>query len=257
MSWFLINYLEKIILAILTVYPNWHAMKIRMILVSLFIASTSLAIAQPTVGIYSFYLDKEVDFSLMQGFSDNSKEMIQTLVQDPEFNLEPLIQDFHEYFIGTAAPLLPIKLSPEETMLSSGVYQSLENHNKYEKTEMHQSATGYVQLGRSFDDSYLQLTSNQSLDGLMSVRLQFFVRKNMLKTVIQAQVTVTVWNDEGKKAWNYAEFGISKIGFTAVSGFVVSKQDEVMPMFESAMSNLKEKMSGNITSRAKNATKKL
>ena len=232
-------------------------MNIRLILVSLFIASTTLAIAQPTVGIYSFYLDKEVDFSLMQGFSDNSKKMIQDLVQDPEFNLEPLIQDFHEYFITTAVPLLPINFSPEEQMQSSGIYQSLENHNKYEKTEMHQPATGYVQLGRSFDDSYLQLTSNQSLDGLMSVRVQFFVRKNMLKTVIQAQLTITVWNDEGKKAWNYAEFGISEIGFTAVSGFVVSKQDEVMPMFESAMGNLKEKMSNNITNRAKNATKKL
>jgi hypothetical protein len=122
---------------------------------------------------------------------------------------------------------------------------------------MHLPSTGYIQLGRSFDESYLQLTSNQSLDGLMSVRVQFFVRKNMLKTVIQAQVTVSVWNEYGKKAWNYSEFGISEIGFTAVSGFVVSKQDEVMPMFESAMSNLKEKMTGNITSRSKKATKKL
>jgi hypothetical protein len=224
-------------------------MKIRLILVSLLAVSTSLVMSQPTLGIYSFYLDKEVDFSLMQGFSDNSKEMIQNLVQDPEFNLEPLIKDFHDYFINTAEPLFPFNFSPEEQMLSSGIYQSLENHNKYEKTEMHLPSAGFVQLGRSFDDSYLQLTSNQSLDGLMSVRVQFFVRKNMLKTVIQAQVTVSVWNEYGKKAWNYSEFGISEIGFTAVSGFVVSKQDEVMPMFESAMSNLKEKMIWNITSR--------
>ena len=85
-------------MAILTVYPNWYTMKIRMILVSLLIASTSWAIAQPTVGIYSFYLDKEVDFSLMQGFTDdNSKQMMQDLVQDPEFNIEPLIMDFHDY----------------------------------------------------------------------------------------------------------------------------------------------------------------
>lgn len=229
-----------------------------MILVWLFVASAFWAIAQPTVGIYSFYLDKEVDFSLMQGFTDdNSKQMMQDLVQDPEFNIEPLIMDFHEYFITTAAPLIPFKFSPEEQMFSSAIYQTLENHSKYEDTEKHQPATGYNQLGKRFDDSYLQLTSNQSLDGLMSLQIQFFVRKNLGKTVIQAQVTITVTNDEGKKAWNYSEFGISKIGFNTFAGFVVSKQDEVMPMFESAMSDLKEKMNKNMASRAKNATKKL
>jgi hypothetical protein len=88
-------------------------MKIRLILVSLLAVSTSLVMSQPTLGIYSFYLDKEVDFSLMQGFSDNSKEVIQNLVQDPEFNLEPLIMDFHDYFINTAAPLFPFNFSPE------------------------------------------------------------------------------------------------------------------------------------------------
>ena len=91
----------------------------------------------------------------------------------------------------------------------------------------------------------------------MMVNLTFFVRKNGLKTVIMAQIQANLRNSEGKNAWKYIEFGLSQEGITTFSGFIVSNQDEVMPMFISAVDDLKRKMKDNFSKRAANSTKKL
>ncbi len=232
-------------------------MKSPLILITLLLLGLNSAFSQPTIGVYSFYFDKEIDFSLMQAFADDSEKKIQEMVSDPAFDLDLLLEDFHDFFINTAAPELPVKFSSEDQMLTSPLYQSLQNQNKYEDIEMYGPYKGYLPLGKSFDESFLALIPDQSIDGLMSISMQFFVRKNVLKTVIQAQVTMTIYNKEGKKAWNYTEFGLSEMGFTTVSGIIVKKQEEIMPMFESSISNLKEKMSKNLASRAQKSTKKL
>ena len=49
-------------------------------------------------------MDKEIDFSLMNAFIDNSKDRIQKLVDDPEFDLSPVLASFNDYFITDAVP---------------------------------------------------------------------------------------------------------------------------------------------------------
>lgn len=226
-------------------------------IISLLLISIIYGQAQHKVAVISFYMDKEVDFSLMNAFIDNSKDRIQKLVDDPEFDLSPVLASFNDYFITDVAPLLPFTLVQQDLVFKSEVYQGLSNQNRLEKTERHQPAKGYLPLGKSLDDTYLAMISDQSVDGLMTVHLQFFIRKNMLKTVVQAQVVATLYNSDGKRAWNYTEFGISKDGVNTIAGWSISKKKEVMPLFEDAVIKLQEKMSKNIANRSKNATKKL
>ena len=59
--------------------------------------------------------------------------------------------------------LLPFSLSSTRSgILKVRVYQGLSNQNRLEKIEKHQPAEGYLPLGKSFDDTYVAMISDQS-----------------------------------------------------------------------------------------------
>lgn len=230
----------------------------RPIFLTLFLSCMVMhAFAQKKVATVSFYLDREVDFSLMQMFNDDSEDKIKKLMEDPEFDLAPMIKSFHDYVVDEVLPSAPFKLIEEESVLGSEVYQSLSTYVDVEKTKLQQPSEGYLRLGNNFQDAFLTVVEDQGADGVMLIELKFFVRKSGLKTVIMAQVEMILRNKEGKNAWKYLEFGISEEGINTFAGFAISKQDEVMPLFTSAVDRLKEKMNVNFEKRAVKSTKKL
>ncbi|MEQ8303076.1 MAG: hypothetical protein RIB47_06770 [Cyclobacteriaceae bacterium] len=213
--------------------------------------------AQKQVAIISFYLDREVDFSLMQMFDDDSEKKIKKLMEDPEFNLDNTIEDFHQFITTDILPKAPFQILDESLVTGSSSYQSLNALVDAEKSRLHEPAKTYLKLGNDFKDQFLPVAGEVNANGVMMVELKFFVRKNVLKTVIMAQVEINVRNTEGKQAYRYQEFGLSKEGINTFSGFVISKQDEVLPMFNEAIDDLKVKMSTNFEKRAQSAAKKL
>lgn len=232
--------------------------KVRSLLfIPLLFAFFTNVFAQKQVAIVSFYLDREVDFSLMQAFNDDSEKKIKKLMEDPDFNLAPMIEDFHDFVVVGIFPKAPFQIVDESVVTRSSSYQSLKSSIDEEKSKLHEPYKTYLKVGNDFKDQFLSVANEQAANGLIIIELKFFVRKNMLKTVIMAQVEMSIRNTEGKNAWKYLEFGLSEEGIKTFSGFVVSKQDEVMPMFKGAIDNLKEKMSSNFENRSKKATKKL
>ena len=226
-----------------------------LLILSIFCAA-SLS-AQKQVTIVSFYLDREVDFSLMQAFNDDSEKKIKTLMEDPEFNLDNTISNFHEFIVNEIMPKAPFQVVDESQVTSSSSYQSLSALVDLDKSKLHEPAKGYLRLGFDFQNEFLQVANEHGANGVLLVNLKFFVRKNMLKTVIMAQVEMTLRNIEGKSAYKYQEFGLSQEGINTFSGFVISRQDEVLPMFNEAIDNLKEKMLSNFEKRSLSAAKKL
>jgi len=222
----------------------------------LFCIILKITVAQPKVAVTSFFLDKEVDFSLMQAFNDDSKDLIQKLVDDPEFELTSILNDFYVFFEGEALNKFPFEPLMASVNTFDG-YSDLKIEYKYEKPENHLVYHGFLTLGSKYISGYSTMMNENELQGIMTVYLQFFVRKNGLKTVIQTQVNVNVWNAEGKKALTYKEYGISKEGVTTFAGWVIDKKDEVMPMFTSSLENLKEKMNNNLEKRSLKSIKKL
>lgn len=226
-------------------------------------------IAQKKVAIVTFYVDKHIDFSSLNGNAALAAN-IMALAEDPAFDLQPTLEEFHKVFMEDLAKEFPFEFIDEGIVINNEEYKKYENFGTDGADEnkgvmqRYLTVPGYKPLlevsSLSKDEHRAELDMLKmfgDVDGVMFIRLDYsFIAKvaigGMGAAGMNAWFRMKLWNKEGKKVFAKNESATSKTTVALVAGVPVTDPDEILPMCQNAneklIADLKKKM-GKIVSK--------
>lgn len=227
--------------------------------------------AQKKVAVISFWVSKHIGFEELGGGA-GLVAAIASLAEDPDFNLQPVLDNFYNTFTTEYAEQFPFELLSEDDVLNKAEYQSYEGRfnedQDVDRNKLFQqflTPKTYKPLQESLfkgDKSnqmqMVQMFKNDA-DGVMFVSMGYdFVKKAVPFTAgVRAFVRIKIWNNEGKKVLTINEFGTSRKSVGIVAGIPIMSTDKLLPLCESASEKLVADLSKKIGKITKKAAKKL
>ena len=229
---------------------------------------TSL-IAQKNVAVVTFYADKHIDFSQLDGDVALAAG-VASLSENDNFNLQPVLNNFHETFFTDYTPQFPFNVLPESEVINNVEYQAYESkrgetsdedRNKF--FQCYLTYEGYKPMGNTL----LKKNSNETamleifkdVDGVMLVNIEYaFVKKTVPFTAgIQAFVKIQLYNREGKKVFKIRKYATSKKSVAIVGGIPIMTPDKLLPLCENATAEVIEDLNKKLKKIAAKSAKKL
>jgi hypothetical protein len=216
--------------------------KITLLFVLLAFATTGFA-QKKKVAVVAFYADKQV------GLSDvglDGLTVITDLMNDPTFNLQPLINQYHEKIFNEYSKKFPFELVPEATVTGNAAYQAYKpvyaagyNESRYVSPPGYKAIDNYT--GKENENAMLKAFPD--VDGIMFVFLNFELQKGFgvggtATTKMRVYTNITLYNKKGEKVFTIREGENSKKTGVMVGGVPVMKPEKVLPMCESALTEL-------------------
>lgn len=235
---------------------------------TLFIAIIMIAFAGQVaaqtkkVAVVTFYADKQVDLS---DVGMTTVSVITDLMNDPTFNLQPLVEKYHDRFFSEYAPKFPFQLVPESEVTGNPAYQAFkgEFQGGYNPSR-YVTAKGYVPVdhnwGKNNEKNLLKLFPD--VDGIMFVYISFSMNKGFgvggtATTKMQAYTNIVVYNKKGEKVFTINEHANSKKTGMIVGGVPTTSPDKILPMCEDALNQLMEDLDKRIQKIIDKSAKKL
>jgi hypothetical protein len=232
-------------------------------LFSLLLITTSYA--QPKkVAVVTFYAVKKIGVST---FGDAATAAVTQLVDDPNFNMSPLLQNFHDQFFNTYSKDFPFQLLPEAEITGNAEYKAYnpvgEANSGVFKDNYNLPFEGYKivlsLIGRENENALLKIF-NQA-DGVMKVYIDFDLVKvgfgGMGLVKVNAHTNIALFNKAGDKVFSIRSDAKSKGGSPLIGGIPVLKTDKILPMCESALSQLMVTLQKDMAKMIKKADSKL
>lgn len=221
------------------------------------------------VAVVTFYVDKHIAFDQLDG-GVGMAAAIASLAEDENFNLTPVLNNFHETFFNSYGPQFPFKLKPEEEVIGNEAYQAYESkHGESEDEDRNKlfqryiAYEGYKPLGMTL----LKKNSNEKamleifddVDGVMMVDLSYaFVKKTVPFTAgIQAYVSIKLYNKEGEKVFKLRKYATSKESVGIVGGIPIMSPEKLLPLCENATKEVVEDLNKKLKKIAAKSAKKL
>ena len=244
--------------------------KIIIIMIVLSFGLNSSINSQKKVALTSFWVSKHIGFEQIGG-SASLVAAIASLSEDPNFNLQPVLDNFYKTFTEDYSENFPFELMSEEDVIKRPEYIAYEgrfNENKdKDRSKMFQrylTPEGYKPLVESLfkgekSNQMQMIKMFNDADGVMFVSMGYeFVKKTAPFTAgVRAFVRIKLWNKEGKKVFAINEYGISKKSVGIVGGIPLMKPEKLLPLCESASEKLVSDLSKKIGKVSKKAAKKL
>jgi hypothetical protein len=235
---------------------------------SLFVNTT--AVAQKKVALTSFWVSKHIGFESLGG-SAGMVAAIASLSEDPNFNLQPVLDNFYKTFTEEYSKSFPFELMPEDDVIKKPEYIAYEGRFNEEKDadrnllfQRYLTPEGYKPLVESLfkgeKSNQMQMVNMfNDADGVMFVSMGYdFVKKPIPFTAgVRAFVRIKLWNSEGKRVFTLNEYGTSKKNVAIVGGIPIMKPEKLLPLCESASEKLVADLAKRINKVAKKAAKKL
>ena len=232
------------------------------------------------VAVVTFYVDKYVGANKIVAESrESTYEM--TKQDDPRFDLNPILIDFHETFMKKYVKEFPFELVPEEDVLSNPKYRAykglegVENQDSINQINENINARfisieGYNVLltGGNMLRSWrteahmIELLKDSNVDGVIFVSMHYAWEPKvsiggMGKAGIRAFINIELFNKEAKKVFQLEEYATSKKGVALVSGTPILNYDKLLPMCENATELLLADISKKLPKLLKKVDKKL
>jgi len=232
-----------------------------------FILLSSLSFAQDKkVAVVTFYVNKKIDVA---EFGPAAYAAEKKLLADSNFNLEPLLKNFHTQFFESYSKSFPFQLLPENQVVNNDAYKAfvpvgvasdgILDVNKFvtvipgykvllEKLAFHQNEKEMLKI------------FNQD-DGVMDVSIYFKLVKigigGMGLVKVEAKTNIALFNKSGDLVFSVDESARSKGITPLVAGVPVMTPEKILPMCESAMSELMSDLQKDMPKMIKKADKKL
>ncbi len=215
------------------------------------------------VAVVTFYADKRVGMSElgMESTADLFK-----LEEDPNFNMSPLLHDFHNRFFETYSKSFPFQLVPESEVFNNDGYKAYvpDDRPTVAKDIRYTAIEGYKVI------DYMWGTSNEKnltkifsqYDGVMFVSLSFAFEAGVAfggtgTVKVNAFAHITLVDKNGKKVFTIRENAKSKKTSAMVKGIPIMKPEKILPMCESALTELMSDLQKNIPKIIKKTEAKL
>lgn len=243
-----------------------------LVLVAFLVPSTAGLFAQEKkVALTTFYVNKHIGFSEVGGGA-GAVAAISSLMEDPNFNLQPVLDNFYKTFQEDFVPQFPFVLLPEEEVLQNPAYLAYEGRFNEEEDadrniflQLFLTAEGYKPLQESLfnneKSNQMQMVEmyKETADGVMFVSMNYeFVKKMVPFTAgVRAYVRIKIWNKEGKKVVTIVEGATSDKSVAMVGGIPVMDPAKLLPMCEDASAELLEDLQKRLKKITKKAAKKL
>ena len=234
-------------------------------------ANTFVGLSQnKKVAVTSFFVSKNIGVTQLGG-GPGLAIAVAALSDNPNFNLQPVLDNFYKTFTEEYAKNFPFDLVPEEQVLNKEEYINYEgrfNESKdADRSKLFQrylTPEGYKPLTESLikgeKSNQMQMVKMfNDVDGIMFVSMGYeFIKKPVPFTAgVRAFVRIKVWNKDGKKVFTLNEYGTSKKTVAIVAGIPIMKVEKLLPLCESASEKLVADLSKRIKKVAKKAAKKL
>ena len=236
--------------------------------ITMLMAVVLLAFAMPgfaqkkKVAVVTFYADKNVDLSDV-GLA--GAEVIADLAKDPSFNLTPLVEQFHEKFFNEYATKFPFDLVSESEVTSRTDYQAYKpEYQRGYSEDVYVTYKDYTAIDASWGKKNTNDMAKmfEQYDGVMFVFLTFRMNKGFgvggtATTKMQAYTNIVLYNKKGVKVFSIHEHANSKKTGVMVGGVPVMKAEKVLPMCESALTELMKDLDKRIQKIIDKTAKKL
>ncbi|HZX57089.1 MAG TPA: hypothetical protein VFE54_00120 [Mucilaginibacter sp.] len=211
----------------------------------LFVSIFSTAYSQDKkVAVVTFYADKKIG---MDEFGLGQASDLLKLENDPNFNLAPLLANFHTQFFDDYAKSFPFQLVPEADVTNFAAYKAYvpDGRPASETDRLYTAIDGYkvINYGWGLDNAKNLSKMFQQYDGVMFVFISFDFAKGFaiggVGTVkVKAYANIVLYNKEGNKVFNIREGSTSKKTGVMAAGVPVMQPEKVLPMCESALTEL-------------------
>ena len=226
--------------------------------------------SQKKVALTSFWVSKHIGFEQIGG-NASLVAAIASLSEDPNFNLQPVLDNFYKTFTEDYSENFPFELMSEKDVIKRPEYIAYEGRFNEDKDadrsklfQRYLTPEGYKPLVESLfkgekSNQMQMIKMFNDADGVMFVSMGYeFVKKTAPFTAgVRAFVRIKLWNKEGKKVFAINEYGISKKSVGIVGGIPLMKPEKLLPLCESASKKLVSDLSKKIGKVSKKAAKKL
>ncbi len=201
------------------------------------------------VAVVTFYANKMVSFDGLGGGFDFLLQDILNLRDNPNFNLKPILDQYHTNFFNDYSKKFPFELLPESDVVNNEGYQKFEpkyDLSKYEaKNYLMYDKYKYIYEG--FAGKYNEVETAKlfadKADGVLFVCIDFGLEKGFgiggtASTKMKATTRIALYNKKGEKVFAFTESELSKKTGVMVQGIPVLKPEKILPMCESALQEL-------------------
>lgn len=216
------------------------------------------------VAVVTFYIVKKIGVA---DFGSAANAAVTKLSDDPDFNMVPLLKNFHTQFFDTYSKEFPFQLLPEEQVTNNDAYKAF--------IPLGSTATGV------FKDTYnvpfdgykvvLPVTGHENernllnifsqCDGVMKVYIDFDLVKigfgGMGVVKVNAHANIALFNKSGDKVFSINQDAKSKNVSPLVAGVPVMTTEKILPMCESALTELTLSLQNDLPKMVKKANAKL
>lgn len=220
------------------------------------------------VAVVTFYANKMVEFNDLGIGNEMLLKEVLELRDNPNFNLTPLLDKFHTNFFEQYATVLPFDLLPESEVLANEAYRNFTP--KYDLTKF--EARDYLMYGdyKYIYEGFMGQANEKAMasmfadkaDGVMFVYITFAFEKGFgiggTATVkMRATTRMALYNKKGEKVFAFVENERSKKTGMMVGGIPVISPEKILPMCDSALTELMGDLKKRLTKISNTAAKKL
>jgi hypothetical protein len=243
--------------------------KIKKIVLLLLIVISSNTFAQKKkVAVVTFYANKMVSFEGLGGGFDFILKDVLNLRDDPNFNLSPILEKYHNNFFKDYSKEFPFELLPEQEVLSNPNYIGFTPKyelNKYDaKNYLVYNNYKYVYEGfmGKFNEEGLAKALADKADGVLFVYIDFGLVKGFgigstMSIKMRATTRIALYNKTGEKVFAFSEGENSKKTGVMIGGVPIIKPEKLLPMCDSALDELMGDLQKRIAKIVKKSDAKL
>jgi hypothetical protein len=203
------------------------------------------------VAVVTFYANKVIDFSEIAGdkLTESVAKKVFDLRDNPKFNLQPILNKYHDAFFNEYAKSFPFELLPENDVVNSPAYKSFVPKYQMDKFQVldYLVYNGYKYIydgpmGAPNEEGIAKALADKA-DGVMFVYINFAFEKGFgiggtstLK--VKAFTRISLYDKKGEKLFVINENERSKKTMMMVGGIPVLDVDKILPNCESALTEL-------------------
>ena len=215
------------------------------------------------IAVVSFYTNKTIGLSAI-GLSGLAS--VTDLGNNPNFNLAPILEKFHNEFFTVYAKQFPFQLLPENEVIQKKEYIDFtpKFDKKEDKSILNYPGYQYIYDGVSDSSNEVGVAKifTPAADGILFVEIHFDLQKGFgmggtTSLKMRATARIALYDKNGKKVFAINEGEDSKKTGIMVGGVPVLTPEKILPMCESALTELMKDLDSRIAKIVKKTAGKL